>query len=144
VTPSSLLAQAAEADHAADNIFAKMHAAAKPDRYGSRPLIPAGFEAEAVHASDLRRRAERLRAEAGEMRAEATPVAPSPSPAPAAIIRQPAPPKPVEPVETAESVAVRIFNSDTSDSVAAGENAPLSPPAAADTVDAIVARILEP
>lgn len=143
MTVSTLLAQAAEADHAADAIFAKMHAAAKPDRYGSRPLIPAGFEAEAEQASDLRRRARRFRAEADEMRAEAAPVAPQPSPPsrPVAKPRPPAAADKVTPAETAETVAARIL---ASDSVAPGEAiAPAKPGAAGvETVDATVARII--
>ncbi|HEY0628574.1 MAG TPA: hypothetical protein VGD23_04520 [Sphingomicrobium sp.] len=59
-----LLAQAADADRQADAIFARMHAA----RGSTGALIPAGFEAQAQEASDFRRRAEWLRAEADELK----------------------------------------------------------------------------
>jgi hypothetical protein len=65
--PEALLAEAAQADREADTIFAGIHAArssAPADRLGYRPLVPAPTLARAERASDLRRKAARLRAEA--------------------------------------------------------------------------------
>jgi hypothetical protein len=61
MSTAQLLAQAAEADRKADGIFAAMRAASTAVR--GRPLIPVGWEARAQTASDLRRKAERLRAQ---------------------------------------------------------------------------------
>ena len=61
MTPSTLLAQAAVAEREAHALFAKIEVA----RGGSTgALIPAGFGPEAERASDLRRRARKLRADA--------------------------------------------------------------------------------
>lgn len=138
----NLLAQAEAADRAADAIFAAMDGANSPGT-GSRLLIPAGFEGEAERASDLRRRARHLRAEADEMRAERAQIAPQPSPrpAPAAIVGDAPPAKPVAPVETAETVASRILKSDS----VAPDRAPAPQglrAGAADPVEVIVARIM--
>jgi hypothetical protein len=138
-----MLAQAAEADRAADAIFDAMDAAGTPDRFGFRPVIPAGFEANAERASDLRRRARCLRADAAEIVQDSAPrTAITPAKPPAAVAPAIAPPKPAEPVETADTVAARILNSN---SVAPETRLVTSAPkasGAAETVDAIVARVL--
>jgi hypothetical protein len=70
MTPETLLAEAAQADREADALFATIHAAGlntPADRLGYRPLVPTGMAARAERASDLRRKAARLRAEAAEL-----------------------------------------------------------------------------
>lgn len=134
-----LLAQAAEADREADAIFEAMDAARKPDRVGSRPLIPAGFEATAERASDLRRHARQFRADAAEIVQDSAPRPVAASlPSSVTKARDTTPAKPFAPTETAESVADCILNSD---SAAASRASPLAP-AAAETVEAISARAL--
>lgn len=157
MTPATLLAEAAKADASADAIFAAMDAAGTPDRFGARPIIPAGFEAQAERASDLRRRARCLREEAEEIaRASATPpTAKAPAAAPLAA-RAPIPestapaPAPVFPgaagvVDTVEIVARRILNSDIPDSaVPEVALAPVvGPGTAEDPVSRIAERILQ-
>lgn len=79
-TPAQLRAEADTADCQADAIFARIDAAsaaAKPDAFGNRPLVPTGHEADAAHASELRQTARVLRQEATEIEAESS--APRPS-----------------------------------------------------------------
>lgn len=139
MTENMIRAQAAEAEREADAIFTKIWAA----RNGSDALCPAGFERELERASDLKRRARVLTAEADELRAETLPVEPPPSPLPAPVAKvlEAAPTKPAAPAETAETVAARILSSDFAAPVTA-----LAPQGlgagAADTVEAVVVRIL--
>ena len=142
MTEDMMRAQAADAEREANALWAKIDVARGP----SDALIPAGCERDVERASDLMRRARALNAEADEMRAEAAPVAPptssAPAPAPAPIVAPSPPAKTVAPVETAETVAARILSSDS----AAPDRAPAplgrSTVGAADTVEAVVARIM--
>ena len=138
MTRDALLAEAAAADRKADalcNEIEAAHMTVAPDAFGNRPLTPAGYEGQSVEASDLRRQATYLRAEAGE----ASPtMATSPVRLPAPKTPAPAPPKPFAPAETVESVARRIL---ASGSTAEG-SVPFPRPSAVDPVEAVVARIL--
>lgn len=138
---ASNLADAKAADREADRLFEEIDAARKTDSFGSRPIIPHGFEGLAERASDLRRRARSFRADASELRAGALVAATSdpPAPAPATSAREAVPRTHQTPVETAETVAARIL---ASDSVAAPSASPLALDAAAETLEAVVARVL--
>ncbi len=124
MTRSELLAEAGRADRQADAIFAAINAKsdARPADYlGRRPLIPAGCEADAERASNLRREARWLRAEArdtiesapasssktGVIDPPATPPPAAVRPAPAAGI--PFKPKQVPAVDPVEALAKRIL-----------------------------------
>lgn len=141
MTEDMMRAEAAKAEREANAIFAKIEEARGP----TGPLTPAGFEARRERASGLMRRARALTAEADEMRADAAPVPTQPSPPPAPAAKSPglAPVKPVTPLETAETVAARIINSD---SAAPEKRLVTSAPkasGAAEDLEAIVARILQ-
>ncbi len=90
---ADLLRQATEADAEADRIFEALSREAEAEFVrcptawiGGRPLLPAGGAARSQHASDLRRKAERLRAKASEeaqaviRRVAASRTAPAPAP----------------------------------------------------------------
>jgi hypothetical protein len=65
--PAQLRAEADAADRQADVIYDRIHAAAVPDAFGARPLIPAGREADAARAGELRSKARFLREEAADL-----------------------------------------------------------------------------
>lgn len=68
MTATTLLAHAAEAERAADDIFAKLDAAPKrPHPDGGHYCYPIGSAGEVQRACDLKRRASYLRAEAAEI-----------------------------------------------------------------------------
>lgn len=157
MTGNELRAEAVAADREADAILAKVDAA----RGGSNVLRPAGFERELEQASDLRRRARALRAEAAEIALESAPspvavaaastmTASSPnsvSTAGAVALPLPSTPAAEDHQETVEAVATRIINSDLPDSAAPGmrlvTSASNQSGAAEDLeAEAIVARIL--
>lgn len=120
MTRAELLAQAADADRQADQLFERIGAksdASPVDCFGARPLVPAGCEQTAQHASDLRRKARWLRAEAAELfpapalnpGAHSLPVTPPPStlPSPAAGTSHERKETAADPVE---AIARRILN----------------------------------
>lgn len=103
MTPETLLAEAAQADREADAIFAAMNRASEAAASnGSRPLVPAGWHDRAEKASDLRRRAKWLRAEAAPpavpLSAVAALASPSPELTPPAAASTPPEPE-IDPVE---------------------------------------------
>lgn len=119
-----LIAEAASADRQADAIFRSIDAqrARHPiDELGFQPLIPAGRERDAKHASDLRRRARTLRADADDLLAAASTASPKSGASPAPVT-PPSPPNPRP---------------------AAGPSIPRKRPLAADPVETIAARILK-
>ena len=65
MTAAQLLAEAGTADREADAIFERVNAAAPAHPLGGRVLVPSGSETALEQASDLRRLARSLRAEAG-------------------------------------------------------------------------------
>jgi hypothetical protein len=114
MTREELLADAAQADREADAISTAMEAAAKPDALGFRPLVPPGFEADAAHASDLRREARLLRKEAGLETPRLSPPSHNTVPESAASEAPFAPPgRPSGAADAAEAIAARILASDT-------------------------------
>jgi hypothetical protein len=135
----NLLSQAAAADREADGIFAKIEAARGRDG----ALIPDGFTADAERASDLRRRANALRAQVSALRTKPATIAPPPVPAPDVHAEAAAKAKaPVAPIETADSVAARILASDST----ASDRAPAPQghvTGAVDPIEAVARRILE-
>jgi hypothetical protein len=78
--------EAVDAEREAAAVFAKIAAARQSDAYGDSPLIPDGFEADAARASELMRRAARLRSQATPPPAPAPPPRTQPSPTPAAAL----------------------------------------------------------
>lgn len=114
-----LLAQAADADRQADAIFARLDTARQaeaPDWRGFRPIIPAGWENRAQDASDLRRRAEWLRAEAAVVvapviaKSAVAALAPSsPHRAPAVATEQPSQPEAEPEPDPIEALVARII-----------------------------------
>lgn len=147
MTEDMTRAEAAKAEAAANAIFAKIEAG----RGGSDALRPAGFDREFERASDLKRRARSLTAEADAMRAEAA--APTTHPAPAApkapatnsasAAAHGAAPLAPEAAVVEDPVAViaaRILNSDSA--VPGEAPAPHMGSGTAETADAIVERIL--
>jgi len=120
---ATLLAQAAEADRAANAIFAKLDAAPKrPHPDGGCFTYPAGSAGEVQRACDLKRRASYLRADAAEIVLDS-----------ATKARAAAPAKAVAPTETNE-----IQTCTTPEA----RVAPLRPGVVQDPADAIAARIL--
>lgn len=115
---AAILAEAAQADREADAIFERMAAAAKPSVLGGTALIPPGFRGEAQRASDLRRRAAHLRAEAAELTSR-------PSAAPS----------------VASGAAETLGSSTTMPTSTSAAPSPPFASGAADTVEAVAARI---
>jgi hypothetical protein len=115
VNRAALIAAADRADQEADAIFAKMHAAslAQPADHRGRRMIPAGWEARAQEASDLRRHAEALRLDAAEVPAPAVSSSASPAltppPSPTICPAAAATPSPVE-VDPIEAAVARIMS----------------------------------
>lgn len=160
MTPATLLAEAADADREADLIFARADAA----RGDSNVLRVAGFEGELERASDLRRRARAVRADASQIAQDSLPqpCAPAPAAPDSPKIQQSTAPAPAplqhcgaSAVDTIEAVAARILASDSPSAeevarqiIAAANLAEVLDPAAyplseAEQAAAIVERILK-